>query len=325
MNAYLLFFLGLIIISLGAESLLKGAAKIAALLGIRPIVIGLTVVSLGTSLPELAVGVTAVHENAGEMAIGNIAGTNMVNLLLILGLSAAIRPLPLNIKAIKFEMFVMIFASILLFFLCLDGSLSVFDGWGMLICGVLYIILTVKGSKDEPPAIKAEYSKEFDSVEAQERKDVKVWLRHVVFLLVGMVATIWGADLLVGGATSIASELGLSDALIGLTIVAIGTSAPELVTTIIATFRNNRDVAIGNLLGSSITNILIILGATNAITGKALEAQDSILWFDLPLAALVAIVCYPVFKSGKMVSRTEGICFVLAYLLYLTYLIIYRT
>ncbi len=325
MNAYLLFFLGLIIISLGAESLLKGAAKIAALLGIRPIVIGLTVVSLGTSLPELAVGVTAVNENAGEMAIGNIAGTNMVNLLLILGLSAAIRPLPLNIKAIKFEMFVMIFASILLFFLCLDGSLSVFDGWGMLICGVLYIILTVKGSKDEPPAIKAEYSKEFDSVEAQERKDVKVWLLHVVFLLVGMVATIWGADLLVGGATSIASELGLSDALIGLTIVAIGTSAPELVTTIIATFRNNRDVAIGNLLGSSITNILIILGATNAITGKALEAQDSILWFDLPLAALVAIVCYPVFKSGKMVSRTEGICFVLAYLLYLTYLIIYRT
>lgn len=325
MNPYLLFFIGLVIISLGSESILKGAAKIASLLGIRPIVIGLTVVSLGTSLPELAVGVTAVADGAGDIAIGNIAGTNLVNLLLILGISAAIKPLPLNIKAIKFEMFVMIFASFLLLFLCLDGSLSFYDGLVMLLCGVTYIILTVRNSKDEPLAIKKEYAEEYELSDRKEKQNIRVWVVHSVFLLVGMAATIWGADLLVGSATEIARELGLSDAIIGLTIIAIGTSAPELVTTIIATIKDDRDVAIGNLLGSSITNVLIILGATNVITGQGLPVQNAILWFDLPLAALVALVCYPVFRSDQMVSRKEGVSFILIYLSYLIFLIWQRT
>lgn len=323
--AFIIFLVGLIIITIGAELLLKGASTIAALLGIKPIVIGLTVVSIGTSLPELAVGITAVHEGTSDIAIGNIAGTNLVNLLFILGLSAAIRPLPLHIKAIKFEMMVMIFAAFLLLLLSLDGVLSYYDGLVMLLCGIAYVILTINMSKAEPQEIKNEYEEEYALSNNTAKKNTSKWIINSVLLMLGITGTIIGADYLVAGASAIARTIGMSDAVIGLTIVAIGTSAPELVTTIIATIKNDRDVAIGNLLGSSITNVLIILGATNVLTGKDMLVQNDILWFDLPIAALVAVVCYPIFRSGHRVSRVEGALFVLLYITYMIYILNYRS
>ena len=320
--AVLFFILGLIIITVGSEILLKGASKIAFLLRIRPIVIGLTVVSIGTSLPELAVGLTAINEGAGDIAIGNIAGTNLVNILFILGLSAAIRPLALRLKSIKMELFTMILAAVLLFVLALDGHLGMWDGGLLLVLGIVYLYIVVRSSKEESEATHKGYEQEYST--ADKKNNLKIWIWHIVLLVGGIIATIYGADLLVSGAVTIALYFGMSDAVIGLTIVAIGTSAPELATTIVATFRNERDVAIGNLLGSSIMNILFILAITIILTPGGVNVIDDLLWFDLPLAALVAVACYPVFRSGQKVSRREGIAFVLIYLLYLGYLLVER-
>lgn len=320
----LTFLFGLIVITVGAEILLKGASKIASLLNIRPIVIGLTVVSVGTSLPELAVGLTAIGEGAGDIAVGNIAGTNIVNILFILGLSAAIRPLPLQMKSVKTELYTMIFAGILLFVLSLDGRLNTWDGLLMFILGIIYLIIIVRTSKNERAFVQSEFKEEFEPSTTKEKADYKIWSWNVMLLFCGIIATIYGAEKLVDGAVSIAQYFGMSDAVIGLTIIAIGTSAPELATTIVGTIRNERDVAIGNLLGSSIINIFIILGITSIFTSNGVNVSDDILWFDLPLVALVALVCYPVFRSDQMVSRREGILFVSLYFAYLSYLLFFR-
>lgn len=321
----LTFLFGLVVITVGAEILLKGASKIASLLNIRPIVIGLTVVSIGTSLPELAVGLTAIGEGAGDIAVGNIAGTNIVNILFILGLSAAIRPLPLQMKSIRTELYTMIVAGILLFVLSLDGRLNTWDGLLMFTLGIIYLIIIVRTSKNERASVQSEFKEEFEPSTTKEKSDYKVWSWNIMLLFCGIIATIYGAEKLVDGAVSIAQYFGMSDAVIGLTIIAIGTSAPELATTIVGTIRNERDVAIGNLLGSSIINIFIILGITSIFTSNGVNVSDDILWFDLPLVALVALVCYPVFRSDQMVSRREGILFVSLYLAYLSYLLFFRT
>lgn len=323
--ALLTFLFGLVVITVGAEILLKGASKIATLLNIRPIVIGLTVVSIGTSLPELAVGLAALGEGAGDIAIGNIAGTNIVNILFVLGLSAAIRPLPLQMKSIKTELYAMVFAAVLLLLLSLDGRLNLWDGILMLFLGICYLALIVKTSKKESIKVQKDFQEEFEPSTKAEKSDYKVWSWNLMFLFCGIVATIYGAEKLVDGAVSMARHFGMSDAVIGLTIIAIGTSAPELATTIVGTIRNERDVAVGNLLGSNIINIFIILGIITIFTPNGVNVSNDILWFDLPLAALVAIACYPVFKSDQMISRKEGIAFFCLYLVYLFYLLFFRT
>ncbi len=256
--------------------------------------------------------------------MGNIAGTNIVNILFILGLSAAIRPLTLHPNSIKTEMYAMMFAAVLLFVLSLDGRLSIWDGLLMVFLGIAYLVIAVRTSKNEPPKVLQEYQQEFEPVPKSEKSDYKVWSWHFMLLFCGIIATIYGAEKLIEGAVAIARHYGMNDAVIGLTIVAIGTSAPELATTIIGTFRNERDVAIGNLLGSSIVNIFIILGITGVFTPNGINVSDDILWFDLPLAALVALICYPVFKSDQLVSRKEGILFVSLYVAYVSYLLIFR-
>ncbi|MDY0090887.1 MAG: calcium/sodium antiporter [Flavobacteriaceae bacterium] len=323
-GALFTFLFGLVVITVGSEILLKGASKIASLLNIRPIVIGLTVVSIGTSLPELAVGITAIGEGAADIAVGNIAGTNIINILFILGISAAIRPLPLHLNSIKTEIYTMIFAAVLLFVLSLDGNLSTWDGLLLVFLGIIYLAIVVRTSKNESPKVQKEFQQEFEPVTSIEKSDYKVWTWNFMLLFCGIIATIYGAEKLIDGSVTIAQYFGMSDAVIGLTIVAIGTSAPELATTIVATFKNERDVAIGNVLGSSIINIFIILGITGIFTPNGINVSDDILWFDLPLAALVALICYPVFKSDQMVSRKEGILFVSLYFAYLSYLLFFR-
>lgn len=324
LSALLTFLFGLVIITVGAEILLKGASKIASLLHIRPIIIGLTVVSIGTSLPELAVGLTAIEAGSADIAVGNIAGTNIVNILFVLGLSAAIRPMPLKMDSIKTELYAMIFAAVLLFVLSLDGWLSRADGLLMLSFGFVYLVVVVRTSRNARPSVQKEYQEEFKPISKSENRDLRVWSWNLILLICGIVSTIYGADKLISGAVDIAQHFGMSDAIIGLTIVAVGTSAPELATTLVATFKNERDVAIGNLLGSSIINIFIILGVTGVFIPNGINVSDDILWFDLPLAALVALVCFPVFRSGQRVSRGEGIFFVSLYVIYVAYLLIFR-
>lgn len=325
----LLFLGGLVVVVLGAEMLLRGATRIATLLRISPIVIGLTVVSVGTSAPELAVGLTAAHEGKGPLAVGNIAGTNIVNILLILGLSAAIRPLPTRSLSVRLDVPVMIATAVALLVMAMDGVLTRAEGLGLLLAAVVYTVALVQLSRQEAPDTRLAFR---DALAAQAPPRLNLptgaaaWAWNGALLLAGMALAVLGAELLVAGAVELAKAYGVSDAFIGLSIVAIGTSAPELVTTMISTLRNDRDVAIGNLIGSSIYNVLVILGLTMvAAPASGVDVSAEVLWIDLPLAALVAIVCLPVFRSDRLVSRREGIGFVLAYAAYLGSLLLWRT
>lgn len=325
LHPLVVFIGGLIIILLGAEFVLRSASRIAAMLGIRPIIIGLTVVSIGTSMPELAVGITAVSEGYGSLAVGNIAGTNMLNILFILGLSAALKPLPLHQLSIKLDVPVMIGAAIILFMMALDGEISRLEGVFLFVSAIVYVIVLIRMSKKESAVLKKEYEEEYSPSALLNKPGTLSIVGNSILLISGIGFSVLGANLLVDGAVDIALSLGISDALIGLTIVAIGTSAPELATTIMATIKNDRDVAIGNLIGSSISNILVILGLTTMASPNGIDVSSDIQWLDLPLAAAVAIACYPVFRSNKMVSRAEGIVFVTIYLIYLSSLILLRT
>ena len=325
----LLFLGGLVVVVLGAEMLLRGATRIATLLRISPIVIGLTVVSVGTSAPELAVGLTAAHEGKGPLAVGNIAGTNIVNILLILGLSAAIRPLPTRSLSVRLDVPVMIATAVAVLVMAMDGVLTRAEGLGLLLAAVVYTVALVQLSRQEAPDTRLAFR---DALAAQAPPRLNMptgaaaWAWNGALLLAGMALAVLGAELLVAGAVELAKAYGVSDAFIGLSIVAIGTSAPELVTTMISTLRNDRDVAIGNLIGSSIYNVLVILGLTMvAAPASGVDVSAEVLWIDLPLAALVAIVCLPVFRSDRLVSRREGIGFVLAYAVYLGSLLLWRS
>lgn len=326
-----IFLGGLVVIILGAEMLLRGASRIATLLGISPIIIGLTVVSVGTSMPELAVGIAAVAEGRGALAVGNIAGTNILNILFILGMSAALKPLPLHLSSIRLDVPAMVVAALVLLLMAWDGLLSRTEGLLLFLGAVAYTVAVVRLSRQEAPAIQREFAEEYGTQSALPRPGAALpgnrmgqgaW--NGILLLAGMALTVLGAELLVSSAASLARAYGVSDAFIGLTILAIGTSAPELATTLVATLKDDRDVAIGNLIGSSIYNVLVILGLTCMVAPDGVDVSQEILWIDLPLAAAVAIVCYPVFKSERLVSRREGIAFVLAYIAYFAALVFFR-
>lgn len=320
-----IFLGGLVVLVVGAELLLRGATRLAAMLGIKPIMIGLTVVAVGTSAPELAVGIAAVLEDKGGLAVGNIAGTNIFNILFILGMSAAIRPLPLQLQAIKLDVPVMIASAIALFIMALDGVLSRTEGIMLACAALVYTAALIRWSKRENAEMKQEFAQEFSRKALGAKPGFAHGAWNGLLLASGIGLTVLGADLMVGGAINIAQVFGVSDAIIGLTIVAVGTSAPELATTVVATLKDERDVAVGNLVGSSISNILVILGLTSIAAPRGIDVTEDVLQIDLPLAAAVAIACYPVFRSDRMVSRREGIAFLSLYFVYMATLIVLRT
>ncbi|BBX91589.1 calcium/sodium antiporter [Mycolicibacterium boenickei] len=318
------FVVGLIALAVGAEVMVRGGAKLAARLGISPILIGLTVVSIGTSLPELAVGVTAATTGSGDLAVGNIAGTNVVNILFILGLSALIRPLAIEQRTLRFDLPVMAGSAVLLWVLAVNGVLSRVDGV-ILVCGaIVYTAVLIRMSRRESRATVAEYGEAFPSGQAGDAATKPIGhgaLQDTVMTVSGIAVVILGAEWLVGGAVGIARGFGVSDALIGLTVVAIGTSAPELVTTIVSTVRGERDIAVGNLLGSSVYNILLILGITCLVPANGLELTHNLVWIDIPIMVAASLACVPIFVSGRRVHRTEAAAMITAYLGYLVFLL----
>lgn len=326
MTTNVLWFLtGLAALVVGAEVMVRGGVGLAGRLGISPIVIGLTVVSIGTSLPELAVGVVAAGEGSGALAVGNIAGTNIVNLLLILGLSALLVPLALQMRTIRFELPIMALAAGLLWLLAADGVLTRVDGLILVVCAFAYTAGVIWSSRRESWQINEEFAGEYpaDAVDG-DAATILVRRRTSAYLtmtLVGIGIVVIGAEWLVDGAVGLARGFGVSDALIGLTVVAIGTSAPELVTTVVSTLRGDRDIAIGNLIGSSIYNILLILGITCLVPAGGLLLPDSLVRIDIPIMVAVAVVCIPIFLSGRRVSRIEGGFMVAAYLVYLAFVV----
>ncbi|MFI7066004.1 calcium/sodium antiporter [Kribbella sp. NPDC050124] len=315
MGSALLILGGLVGLLGGAELVVRGGTGLALRLGIAPIVVGVTVVSLGTSMPELAIGIDAARQGSAGLAVGNIVGTNLVNLLLILGLSALIAPIALDTRTVRFDLPSMTAVSVVLLLVALDGTLGALDGLVLLLLGIAYTVGVLRTSQRESPTVQEEYEADY------ETKKTRPWV-HVVSLLVGIAVIVVGATLLVDGAVDAARAFGVSDAVIGLTIIAIGTSAPELVTTLLSTIRGNRDIALGNLLGSSVYNIAIILGITILAAPGVVPVPDEILRGDLLLMVGAAIACVPVFVSGRRITRIEGGAFVAAYVVYLTWLLI---
>lgn len=322
-SGILLFAVGLGLLVLGAEFVIRGASRLAGSLGISPLVIGLTVVSIGTSAPELAVGVTAAWQGSGSLAVGNIAGTNVFNLLFILCLSALMRPLPIDLQVFKLDLPMMVVAACLLSGLAWDGVVSQLDGGVMVLAALLYTLALVRLSRSESRAVERAYEEEYEDA-ATQRTVRLTRVRDGVRLAAGLGLTVLGAHWLVEGAVDIARGLGVAEAVIGLTIVAIGTSAPELVTTIVATIRGERAVAVGNLLGSSIYNILVILAVTCLLIPGGVPVERQLLELDIPLMTAVVVVAVPVFWTGRRVSRLEGGMGLAAYLAYMYWIVAYR-
>lgn len=323
MLATFLIIVGLVTLVVGAEMILRSSTVLAASMGIRPIVIGLTVVSVGTSIPELIIGITAVQQGSGTLAVANIAGTNLVNILFILGLSAILRPLPIDMKIIRVELPMIVLAAGLMTYMSLDGSLSRLEGVFLNFVGILYTIGIIRASRTESRAAKEKRRKDATPEESAELS-AKSRLLYFLVLVGGIAVCIAGADWLVDGAVGVARALDVSESIIGLTIVAVGTSAPELVTTIVSTLKGARDVAVGNLIGSSIYNILIILGLT-CLAASEIPVEKEVILFDIPLMAFVAVACVPVFITGKSISRLEGVMGVTLYVAYMSWLVFVRS
>jgi cation:H+ antiporter len=319
MSSALLILAGLAGLLVGAELLVRGASALAARLGVRPIVIGLTVVALGTSLPELAIGIDAVRQGSPGLAVGNIVGTNLVNILFILGLSALLRPITFARPTLRFDLPAMTAASLALWLLAVDGRLARGDGIMLCLAGVAYTAGIVWTSRQEPEAVPPGHpSKPVAAPAGGSGRPT----RQVLALMAGIAIIIVGAELLVDGAIEVARSLEVSEAIIGLTVVAIGTGAPELVTTLVSTVRGDRDIAIGNLLGSSVYNIALILGITILVAPSALVIPPEVVAADLLLLGVVAVLTVPVFLSGQRMTRGEGGAFVAAYVGYLLWLIL---
>lgn len=326
MQAAALFIGGLGLLIVGAELVVRGGGSLAASLGVKPLVLGLTVVAVGTSVPELAVGITASAQESGALAVGNIAGTNMVNILFILGLSALIRPLPLHLQVFKLELPMMVVAATLMTVFALDGSLSRFEGGILLAVSVFYTIALVRISSHEARTAEKEVSDVLGVHPLPTpSRNTRARGKYAVLLCVGLILSVLGADWLVSGAVDLARTMYVSEAVIGLTIVAVGTSAPELVTTIVSTIKDERDIAVGNLLGSSIYNILVILGLTCLLSPAPLPVEKDLLFVDVPLMVGVVLLCVPVFVTGKRIARIEGAFFVGMYLAYMATILAFRT
>ncbi len=312
---------GLILLIVGAEGLVKGASRIAASLGITPLVIGLTVVSFGTSSPELAVSIMSSLSGNPEIALGNVVGSNIFNVLFILGVSALIIPLVVHQQLIRIDVPILIGLSLLTWLLASDGQFQRWEGMLFILMGAAYTWMLIRISKKEKhKAIKKEYEEAFGE-EKEASKPQNQWL-SVLFVLVGLALLLLGSRWLVNSAVAIAQNLGISDLVIGLTIISAGTSLPEVATSVIAAIRGERDIAVGNAIGSNLFNLFFILGIASSVSEGGLTVPESAIIFDLPVMTIVAIACLPVFFTGKKIDRWEGLIFLGYYIAYTVYLIL---
>ena len=309
---WLLFATGLALLVLGANVLVDRASLIGARMGISSLIIGLTIVAFGTSAPELAVSLQSALNGQSAVAVGNVVGSNIFNVLFILGLAALITPLLVDRQLIRQEIPLMVGVSLLVLGLALDGRLSRWDGIALVVLLLGYIGLQIRGAAGEPPAQNAETKK----APGQHLGLL------ILGVLIGLGLLVLGADLLVDSAIDIARQMGISEVVIGLTIIAAGTSLPEVATSVVAALRGQRDIAVGNVVGSNIFNLLAVAGIS-ALVADGLTVAPSMVNFDLPVMTIVAIACIPVLFSEGRIDRWEGAVFLFYYVAYTTYLILY--
>nr|WP_278991515.1 calcium/sodium antiporter [Plesiomonas shigelloides] len=331
---YLLLAIGLVLLVVGADGLVKGAARLAASIGIPSLVIGLTVVAFGTSAPELAVSIRSALAGQSEMAIANVVGSNIFNVLFILGLAAIITPLAISRQLIRQDVPLMVLASMLVFYMIRDGVLSRLDACILVVLLLAYtVFLFVQGKRTEaterasgannsvaPSASGAASTEQDDEVDALIRGTHPTW-QNLLWIICGLACLVAGANLLVNSAVNIARAFAVSEAVIGLTIVAVGTSLPEVMTSIVASIKGQRDIAVGNVVGSNIFNLLAVLGVSGVLSSNGLAGNEQLVQQDFPVMLAVALLCVPLFFTGAILSRIEGALFFILYLAYTLFLI----
>ena len=318
----LMFILGLGALTIGAELMVRGAARLALTFGISPLVVGLTIVAFGTSAPEMAVSAGAALSGSGDLAIGNVVGSNIANILLILGLSALIVPLAVNEQIIRQEIPIMIGACLLFVVLALDGSISRGEGVLLFVLVIVYTVFLVAQSRRASKAAQDEFTSEMP--DPGSRWDAH-WSVQALLVLAGLGLLIVGADWLVEAAVAVARAFGVSDLVIGLTVVAVGTSMPEIATSLVAAFRGQRDIAVGNVVGSNIFNIFACLGVAGILADGGIAVSETARNFDLWVMLAVAFACLPVVITGREIARWEGGVFIAYYIAYTVYLVLAAT
>ncbi|HCW52281.1 MAG TPA: sodium:proton exchanger, partial [Clostridium sp.] len=310
---YILLLVGFVLLIKGADVFVDGASSIAKKLGIPPVIVGLTIVSIGTSAPELAVSLISALKGNNNIAIGNVIGSNIFNSLMVLGVTAIVLPIIVVKKKVKSDFLINLFVTILLFLLAFDSILGLginkisrFDGIILIILCIAYIsFLVMKAKKSNMPE------------PSEEEKNINVFVK-ILLIVIGAIGIVAGGQLVVNSATNIATSLGMSEKLVGLTIVAMGTSLPELVTSVVAALKGENDIALGNVLGSNIFNILLILGVSSAISPIVVESS---LMIDFIYLIVITIIMYILIfvnkKQEKKLSKAEGIFFVVLYIGYM--------
>ncbi len=300
----LLILLACLILFAGAELLVRGGASLALKLGLTPLVVGLTVVAFGTSMPELIVSLKAAWSGNSDIAIGNVVGSNIFNIAVILGLSAAVFPITTHLQILRWDAPVLVAVTLLVPLTFLDGSVSQIEGGILMLLAVAYTVWAVKmAKKDETLGHEAH----IDIPEISNKGSI---LTDVIKIAGGLGVLVLGSWLLVRHAVFIATSLGVSEAVIGLTIIAAGTSMPELATSVVAAFRKQSDIALGNVLGSNLFNLLFVLGGSAAIQPVKTSGLQSI---DLWMMIGVTVILFPMLWSGKRLNRAEGLLLVACY------------
>lgn len=318
----LMFILGLAALTLGAELMVRGAARLALTFGISPLVVGLTIVAFGTSAPEMAVSAGAALNGSGDLAIGNVVGSNIANILLILGLSALIVPLAVNEQLIRQEIPIMIGTFLLFVVFAMDGNIGRSEGALLFALVVVYTVFLVTQSRRASKETEAEFADEMP--DTSSRWDAH-WSVQLLLVLGGLGLLVVGADWLVDAAVAVAKAFGVSDLVIGLTVVAVGTSMPEIATSLVAAWRGERDIAVGNVVGSNIFNVLAVLGFSSLIADGGIIVSEAARNFDLWVMLAVGFACLPIVVTGREIARWEGGVFIAYYVAYTAYLVLAAT
>ena len=300
----------------GAEWLVRGSARIAARMGISPIVVGLTLVALGTSAPELVVGIVSTLKGDGGLLMGNVLGSNLANIGLILGATALVSPLVVADRVVMRDVPIMLLITVFVFPLVLDGEVDWGDGVILLVLLVVYVAFTFITAEEE----MLELQDEVDSLteDSPGVRSRNILMGNVGLVVAGAVGLGFGGEAIVRGATFLAEVLGASTALMGLTVVAIGTSLPELVTSVVASLRKQTDIAVGNIIGSNIFNLTAVMGASALVRGY--PVGQSILALQLPAVLVLSVLVWPIVASARKVRRSEGFLLLLGYFAFMAWI-----
>ncbi|MEM6501769.1 MAG: calcium/sodium antiporter [Cyanobacteria bacterium P01_C01_bin.89] len=320
---FLLLIAGLLLLTLGADVLVRGSVRLSARFGIAPLIVGLTVVAFGTSAPELAVSIQSILLGRDAISLGNALGSNIFNVLATLGIASIIAPLAVSQQLVRLDVPLCIGVSALVLLFSLDGRLHQTDGFVLLAGIITYtVFLFIKGRKQGNDDGLEDYEREYGAI---ANAGLIQWAQDFALVAVGIFMLVSGSKLLVDNAVVLARSWGMSELVIGLTIISVGTSLPELATSVVASFKGERDIAVGNVIGSNLFNLLGVLGVAASLTPAGLPVPPDALTFDIPVALAVAVACLPIFFSGYTIDRWEGALFLGYYVAYMTYLVFKST